>query len=248
MVNPGTGTAKAKFFDTVTFNYSAWDAEGRMFDSTEMRKRPATVPPYRQTAAMEEILTSMTAGSRARFWVPSERMQQGGKPIAGLPEGTLTYEVELLTITPGIAPPPTPPDVAAPPASAKKTAKGVAYRVLKAGKGGPKPVVPDVVKVHYTGWTTDGRMVDSSMVKNEPAQFALNGVIAGWVEGIPLMSIGDRMRFWIPEELAYKGAPGKPQGMLVYDIELIEFAPPPAPAAADAPPLAAPATKPAGPT
>lgn len=243
VVNPGTGTVKAKFFDTVTFNYSAWDAEGRMFDSTEMRKRPATVPPYRQTAAMEEILTSMTAGSRTRFWVPAERMQQGGKPIAGLPEGTLTYEVELLTITPGIAPPPTPSDVAAPPASAKKTPKGVAYRVLKAGAGGPKPVVPDVVKVHYTGWTTDGRMVDSSMIKNEPAQFALNGVIAGWVEGIPLMSIGDRMRFWIPEDLAYKGAPGKPQGMLVYDIELIEFKPPAAPAAADAPPaLSAPAT------
>ena len=112
------------------------------------------------------------------------------------------------------------------------------------------------MKVHYTGWTTDGRMVDSSAVRNEPAQFALNGVIAGWVEGIPLMSIGDKMRFWIPEELAYKGAPGKPQGMLVYDVELLEIKPPATPEAVDAPPAAAPvapaavapaaATKPAG--
>ncbi len=226
VAKPGTGKDKARYFDTVTFNYTAWDATGRMFDSTEMRKRPATVPPFRQSAAMEEILTAMTAGERMRVWIPAAKMQQGGKPLPGMPEGILTYEVETISIAPGIEPPPKPADVAAVPADAKKTPKGVAYKVLRAGKGGPHPTVTDSVKVNYTGWTTDGRMFDSSVVKNEPAEFSLGGVIAGWTEGIPLMSVGDRVRFWIPDQLAFKGAAGRPQGMLVFDIELLEIKPP----------------------
>lgn len=230
VVRAGTGKDKARYFDTVTFNYSAWDAMGRMFDSTEMRKRPATVPPYRQTAVLEEILTSMIAGERRRVWIPSEKMLQSGKPLPGMPEGLLTYEVEMITIAPGKEPPPTPSDVAKPPAEAKLTPKGVAYRVLKAGKGGAHPTLMDKVKVNYTGWTTDGRMFDSSVIKGEPAEFSLGGVMSGWTEALPVMSPGDKVRFWIPDELAYKGAPGRPQGMLVFDIELLEIkAPPPAP-------------------
>src|SRR5688572_11697774 len=62
VMRPGTGKERARSFDTVTFNYTAWDKDGRMFDSTEMRKRPASVPPFRQSAAMEDVLTTMTAG------------------------------------------------------------------------------------------------------------------------------------------------------------------------------------------
>ena len=223
VVKPGTGKEKARFFDTVTFNYSAWDVEGRMFDSTEMRKRPATVPPYKQMPVMEEILTSMTGGERIRVWVPSERMQQSGKPVPGMPTGILTYELEMSTIEKGNEPPPTPRDVGKPPEDAGKTPQGVRYRVLKAGKGAVHPGLKDTVRVHYTGWTTDGRMFDSSIVKNAPAEFSLGGVIAGWVEGLPLMVVGDKYRFWIPEELAYKGAMGRPQGLLTFDIELLEI-------------------------
>lgn len=220
IVKPGTGNEKAKPWDTVTFNYSAWDKDGRMFDSTEMRKRPAIVPPYRQSPAMESMLTSMLPGSRMRFWVPSE-MMQAGKPIAGMPEGLLVYELELLTIQKGKAPPPTPPDVAAPPAGAQKTAKGVSYRFLKKGKGGPHPTEKDTVKVNYSGWTTAGRLIDSSLIKGEPVEFSLQGVMSGWTDGIPVMSVGDKVRFWIPEQLAYAASPNKPQGMLVFDVELL---------------------------
>ena len=228
VVKPGT-KEKARYFDTVTFDYTAWDREGRMFDSTEMRKRPATVPPFRQSAVMQEILTTAGKGERVRFWVDSEKMAVGGKS-SGLPQGLLCYELEVKEITKAAGTPPTTPaDVKAPPADAKKTPRGVAYKVLKQGKGGPKPGPTDTVKVNYTGWTTDGRMFDSSIVKGEPATFALNGVIAGWTEGIPTMSVGDRVRFWIPDDLAYKGSPGKPQGMLVFEVELLEIKPPAAP-------------------
>ena len=237
-LRPGTGKEPAKFYDTVTFNYTAWDSTGKMFDSTEMRKRPASVPPFRQARAMEEMLTSMVAGERTRFWVPAEQMSNNGKPLPGMPTGLLCYEVEVIQIEKGIAPPPAPSNVAAPPADAKKTPKGVSYVVLKVGKGGPKPQGTDKVKVVYTGWNTDGHMFDSSVVKGQPAEFALNGVITGWTEGMQLMSPGDKYRFWIPEELAYKGSPGRPQGMLVFDVELLEIkanAPAEAPHGAKAP-------------
>lgn len=236
VVKPGTGKEKARLFDTVTFSYTAWDSTGRMFDSLETRKRPATVAPYRQSPTMEEILTALTAGERVRVWVPAERMQQNGKPLPGMPEGILTYEVEMISIAKGTPPPPTPPDVAAMPADVKKTPKGVGYRLLRAGKGGPHPTPTDTVKVHYTGWNTDGRMFDSSVVKNEPAEFSLGGVIAGWTDAIPLMSVGDRYRFWIPDTLAFKGAAGRPQGMLVFEIELLEIKPATQPIVEAAPP------------
>jgi peptidylprolyl isomerase len=79
------------------------------------------------------------------------------------------------------------------------------------------------VRVHYTGWTTDGQMFDSSVARNEPIAFGLNQVIAGWTEGVQLMVEGEKRRLWIPERLAYPGQRGAPQGMLVFDVELIKI-------------------------
>ena len=76
--------------------------------------------------------------------------------------------------------------------------------------------------VHYTGWTTDGKMFDSSVTRGEPATFPLDEVIAGWTEGVQLMVEGEKTRFWIPENLAYKGQQ-PPFGMLVFDVELLKI-------------------------
>lgn len=224
VVRAGTGKDKPRPYDIVTFNYTGWDAEGRMFDTTEMKKHPAKVAPFRQSPPFEEILTSMVSGERVRFWIDAAKLQ-AGKPVPGMPTGQLCYEVDLMQIEKGADPPPVPPDVAKPPADAKKTARGVFYKVLKGGKGGTKPTPRDTVRVNYTGWTTDGKMFDSSVIRNEPAEFSLQGGMLGWTEGITQMSVGDKYRFWIPEELAYKGAPGRPQGMLVFDFELLEIKP-----------------------
>ena len=117
---------------------------------------------------------------------------------------------------------PAPPDVGAPPADAVKTASGLATKVIKPGAGKDHPVKEDLVTVHYTGWTTDGKMFDSSVVKGDPITFPLNGVIAGWTEGVQLMVEGEKARFWIPQNLAYKGE-SPPYGMLVFDVELIKI-------------------------
>jgi FKBP-type peptidyl-prolyl cis-trans isomerase len=118
---------------------------------------------------------------------------------------------------------PAPADVAKPPADAQITASGLASKVLKPGTGTVHPALTDTVKVHYTGWTTDGNMFDSSVVRNEPISFPLNRVIAGWGEGVQLMVEGETRRLWIPAKLAYEGKAGRPQGMLVFDVELIKI-------------------------
>jgi FKBP-type peptidyl-prolyl cis-trans isomerase len=120
------------------------------------------------------------------------------------------------------APLPAPPDVKAPPADATKTASGLAYKVIKKGTGAKHPTATSMVTVHYTGWTTDGKMFDSSVVRGQQISFPLNGVIKGWTEGVQLMVEGEKTRFWIPENLAYKGE-RPPFGMLVFDIELFKI-------------------------
>ncbi len=118
-----------------------------------------------------------------------------------------------------------PANVAAAPSEAEKTASGLASIVLEKGTGSKKPTASDQVEVHYTGWTTDGKMFDSSVQRGETATFPLGGVIKGWTEGLQLMVEGEKRRFWIPEDLAYGPAvegSGRPGGLLVFDVELVK--------------------------
>ncbi len=138
----------------------------------------------------------------------------------------LLLVLTLLTISGGmlwaVQSLPAPDDVAAAPADAEKTASGLASRVLVEGTGTEHPTATSNVTVHYTGWTTDGEMFDSSVVRGSTATFPLNQVIPGWTEGLQLMVVGEKRRFWIPADLAY-GDSGRVAGMLVFDVELFEF-------------------------
>jgi peptidylprolyl isomerase len=124
--------------------------------------------------------------------------------------------------TPGAIP--APPDVAAPPANALKTASGLASKVVTVGLGTFHPSPTSQVKVHYTGWTTDGKMFETT-TGQEPATFIVGKVIPGWTEALQLMVAGEKRRFWIPGNLAYDNSPDPrdPKGMLVFDIELLEI-------------------------
>ncbi len=115
---------------------------------------------------------------------------------------------------------PAPPDVVAPPSDAEKSSSGLASKVLTAGTGTTHPGTSNSVTVHYTGWTTDGNMFDSSVIRGAPLTFRLDGVIRGWTEGLQLMVVGEKRRFWIPQDLAYGGRRA-PYGMLVFDVELL---------------------------
>jgi len=129
---------------------------------------------------------------------------------------------------------PAPNDVAAAPADATKTASGLAYKILSGDAGGDQPGPADKVTVHYTGWTAaTGKMFDSSVERGQPATFGLNQVIPGWTEGVQLIGLGQKARFWIPGELAYGNSPqgGRPHGLLVFDVELLSFQAAPKPPA-----------------
>ena len=102
---------------------------------------------------------------------------------------------------------------------------GLQYKVITEGSGA-SPKKTDVVTTHYRGTLIDGTEFDSSYARNEPTSFGVNQVIAGWTEGVQLMVVGDKARFWIPGALAYGDTPtrpGAPAGMLVFDIELLSI-------------------------
>ena len=220
MLTPGTGTDHPGERDRVTVHYTGWTTDGNMFDSSRTRGEPATFPLNGVIAGWTEGVQLMTIGETRRFWIPEE-LAYRGRP--NRPAGMLVFDVELISMERAPEPPTTPTDVAAAPRNAEVTASGLASRVLEPGTGTRHPTAESTVEVHYSGWTTNGEMFDSSVTRGEPAQFPLNGVIAGWTEGVQLMVEGERRRFWIPEALAYQGRPGAPAGMLVFDVQLLRI-------------------------
>jgi peptidylprolyl isomerase len=118
-----------------------------------------------------------------------------------------------------------PRDVGAPPADALKTPSGLASKVLRVGLGATHPRPESMVTVHYTGWTADGKMFETTQTSRQPATLRVTDAIPGWVEGLQLMRAGEKRRFWIPGSLAYDRSPNPelPKGMLVFDIELVRI-------------------------
>src|SRR5687767_15168892 len=219
VVTPATSPEKPNSTDVVTVHYTGWvAADGRMFDSSVSRGAPSTFPLNRVMAGWRECVQLMGIGERRRCWVPQDLAYRGA---AGRPTGLVVFDIELLDFRPNPTIPPI--DVKEPPADAKRTSTGLAYKQLRSGRGVRKPEAWSRVVVHYTGWTTDGKMFDSSVARGTPATLGLEDVIRGWTEGMQLMVEGERMRFWIPENLAYKGEAGSPRGMLVFDVELIRI-------------------------
>lgn len=219
-VTRGTGTQKPRPSDTVALRYRGWDRTGRSFDGNDQPTAMAFLK--RERAALRAVVARMVPGEKVHAWIPAAQ----APVLEPVIEGDALYELELVSIVPP-APgtPAIPDDVAAPPRKAKKTKGGVWYRVLTKGTGTEKPTEASTVTVHYTGWTTDGAMFDSSVVRGATATFPLAGVIAGWREALPTMVVGDQTRFWIPADLAYGKTPpdGAPEGMLVFDIELVSI-------------------------
>ncbi len=226
VLTAGTGDKHPAASDRVKVHYTGWTKDGKMFDSSATRGMPATFGLNRVIKGWTEGLQLMVKGEKRRFWIPGE-LAYGEKPRRpGAPSGQLTFDVELLDIIEAPPPPEVPADVAAAPTDAKKTASGLRYKVLKPGTGSKHPSLQDRVEVHYAGWTPDGKMFDSSIPRGRPSTFGVGQVIKGWTEGLQLMVVGEKARFWIPSELAYGDKParrGAPAGALVFDVELLDI-------------------------
>jgi FKBP-type peptidyl-prolyl cis-trans isomerase len=218
VVTPGTSQEKPSATDIVTVNYTGWASDGRMFDSSIARNKPSTFPLNRVMPGWRDCVQLMVVGEKRRCWVPQDLAYKGQKDR---PTGTVVFDIELIDTRQSPTIPP--PDVSGPPPDAKRTPSGLAYKVLRPGIGVRNPDAFREVTVHDTGWTTDGKMFDSSIPRGAPTVMRLDEVIKGWTEGVQLMVEGERTRFWIPQDLAYKGQSGSPRGMLVFDIELVKI-------------------------
>lgn len=212
----GTGTAHPQPNDGVRVNYSIWLPDGKLLD--ESKDKPALRPVTGFSDGWAEGVRQMVVGEKRTLWVPAA-LAPHGRP--GTTPTDVTMVVELLEILPG---PKTPSDVKAPPKDATVEKDGLATKVLTKGTGTVHPTRASSVTVKYAGWTTDGKIFDSSYSRGEPATLAVSAVIPGWTEALQLMVEGEKRRVWIPETLAYGGKPGAPGGMLVFEIELLKIA------------------------
>ena len=212
---PGASAEHPGASDFVHLRYAVWKAsDGSVVDFTR-GESAGFVEIAKLLPGMREMVEQMTPGEKRRAWIPSSL---GAGKIA---EGDMfVVDGQLVDV---VHPPTAPADVASPPADATTTPSGLAYKILRPGTGTAHPGKRAAVLVHYSGWTTDGQMFDSSVMRGEPAEFALDDVIPGWTEGLQLMTEGEQVRFWIPEKLAYKGKSGRPAGMLVFDVELVKI-------------------------
>jgi FKBP-type peptidyl-prolyl cis-trans isomerase len=225
VLSKGQGTAHPGPHDKVIVTFTGWTPEGEVIDSSIPDGEPRTFSMDDVIKGLAEALGSMAKGEKRRLWIPAA-LAASGRPRRRGPAGPSVFDVELVEFVKMPDPIPAPDDVDAAPADAKRTSSGLAYKFLKRGKGKDHPTANSTVEVHYSGWTRDGQLFDSSVRRGKSISFSLDGVIKGWTEGVQLMVVGDKARFWIPGALAYGDAPsrsGAPAGPLVFDIELLSI-------------------------
>jgi peptidylprolyl isomerase len=215
-VKTGDGDATAKGA-TVTIHYTGWTTDGKVFDSSVKRGKPATFPLDRLIKGWQEGIPGMKAGGVRRLKIPYDLAYgEAGRPPSIPAKATLIFEIEMF------ADPFKMPDVKA--KEWKKLDNGVRLWDVKEGTG-LEVKKGATVTIHYTGWNLDGKVFDSSKQGGgEPAEFPLESLIKGWQEYVPGMKVGGIRRMELPPEFAYgargAGADIPPNATLIFEIEV----------------------------
>ncbi len=227
--------------DLVVVHYVGTLKDGVEFDSSRARGAAAHFKLNGVIPGWTEGVQLMSEGDRYRFYIPPDlaygQLGTPGGPIG--PNEALIFDVELLQVKN--------PEKNLADANkflaqnanvdgVQTTASGLQYQIMSEGpEDGASPSADNMVKVNYQGTLINGTEFDSSYARGEPAEFRLDGVIAGWTEGVQLMSEGDKFRFFVPPDLGY-GERGSrdgtigPNEALIFEVELIEVKDaPPAP-------------------
>ena len=227
VLRKGKGKVHPGKFDTVTIDYTGWTPDGRMFDSSARHGGSMEVVLNRVIYGFAEGLQMMTPGEKRRLWIPAKlgygEKAPGAETLPQQPFGMLVFDIELISLDKAPAVPSAPQDVAAVPADATRSDSGLAWRVLEEGTGTDHPIATSVAEVVYTMWTTDGEVVESSALRGGTDTVGISRLVPGWTEAMGLMVEGERRLLWIPEDLAYQGAPYRPAGMLVVDVKLVQI-------------------------
>ena len=174
VIAPGTGTAHPGKTDLVTVHYTGWTTDGKMFDSSVSAGKELDVPARPRHRRMDRRRAAH-GGRRKTAALDSRGARLQGTARASERHAGVRRRADRFTESPTKAP----ADVKNAPADAKRTSSGLAYKVLTPGTGTQHPKSSSMVTVHYSGWTTDGKLFDSSVLQGMPLTFPLNGVIRG---------------------------------------------------------------------
>ena len=214
--------------DTVTVHYTGWLEDGTKFDSSVDRGQPATFLLNRVIRGWTEGLGRMKSGGKYKFRIPAH-LAYGSRGRPSIPpDSTLIFDVELIDIMDYAKVPPM-EQLPGNPVTGEATTSdsGLSWYDMTHGSGDQPAGATSTVEVHYTGWLNDGTKFDSSVDRGQTISFPLNGVIAGWTEGVSSMKVGGKRKLIIPSNLGY-GPNGMPPvipggATLVFDVELISF-------------------------
>ena len=216
--------------DHVVVHYTGWLEDGTKFDSSYDRGAPAVFLLNGVIRGWTEAVRDMRVGEKRKLRIPP-KLGYGSSNNGPIPaNSTLIFDIELLEINPYAKFAKVPPMEQLPgdpvTGEASTSDSGLSWYDI-VDSDGEKPASPtSSVEVHYTGWLVDGTKFDSSVDRGQTISFALNGVIAGWTEGVGSMSVGSKRKLVIPAHLGYgdRGAAGgliPPGATLVFDVELI---------------------------
>jgi len=205
---------------TVLLESSSWTTDGELLDSTLHRVEPQPLTMNTMMEGFRQTFSTMVPGERRKIWVPPELTEFEGRRTV---DETVVFDVKLLSY---MSPPQAPASMSAIPDDVERSVTGLAWRVLKSGTGEVHPRDGDTVEVLYAIWTRDGRLFDSSYAHASAGRFVLNETMPfGFNEALFGMVTGEERVVWIPEDLAYGGQKGRPQGMLVFKMELLSIEP-----------------------
>ncbi len=221
VIRPGQGSRHPQANDCVKLHFTAWKRDGSFLSNTRQWGEPQNQCLATALPGVAEALSTMVVGEQLRVWVPAS-LTFTGDDDARPPQIDATFDLELYEI---VKAPPAPPSLKSPPATSKKMPSGLAIEVLRKGRGKQHPQEQSQVKLDFSGWTAEGRLIESSVMAHHPAVFSMSGVLRGWREALSQMVVGDKVRIWIPRDLAYGAQPrrGQPKGDLVYELQLLEI-------------------------
>jgi peptidylprolyl isomerase len=228
VLKAGTGTDRPVANDCVTVRFVAWTTDGTLFSTSTTMNDSDVLCLNAAILGISEALKEMVVGERRRLWVPEDltfheghHHEQKRPEDEEPPHKDLTFDLELLSI---LKAPLTPADLTQPPAAAARTASGLVYQILQTGTGTVHPSATSTITLHFSGWKSDGKLFETTMVANHPAVVSLATAPPGWREALRSMVAGEKARFWIPAAQAFGAKPANrfdPAGDLVYEFELL---------------------------
>ena len=229
LLHPGEGLEVPGSNDFVLVRFNAWRRDGTLQSTSGMNGQTAIQSLPRTVAGVAEALKLMVEGEKRRVWIPANLTYLPTRhgPLAKVDEDEpppgvdLTFDLELVRI---LKVPATPIDLMHPPSTATITRSGVALQVLAKGSGTIHPTASSRVSMHYSTWTAEGKLFETTVTSGHPGTFVMGNLLPGWREGVESMVVGEKTRLWIPAALAYGAKPASrklPAGNLVFDVQLL---------------------------